>query len=60
MMRALLPGNGIFRKLALPLLLAMSLGLAGCGDDGDDGDPGPAGPPGADGSDGLGIFRTRT
>ena len=40
--------HGLLGTAAAAVLLAMTLGLAGCGSDGDDGAQGPPGPPGQD------------
>ena len=44
--------HGLLGTAAAALLLAMTLGLAGCGSDGDDGAQGPPGQDGQDGQDG--------
>jgi hypothetical protein len=41
--------HGLLGTAAAAVLLAMTLGLAGCGSDGDDGAQGPPGPPGPPG-----------
>jgi OmcA/MtrC family decaheme c-type cytochrome len=43
--------HGLLGTAAAAVLLAMTLGLAGCGSDGDDGAQGPPGPPGPPGQD---------